>query len=196
MNAPDAPSADPGASGPTGEVHEAQPRTSADVPLPNPVGPTGAQGQSGVESSSGDYAPTPPRGSTPVASPRGPSPTQAPIGGEGAVPEQAPGRRVVPEGDLSAEVEEIVHVPPRSGPEEVGQTFRVGWFEGGETFEVDEAAEEEEMKRLLDPLLDVQGLVKVSPRPLVSISPFLGGCLDVTFPLELERPPQGEVASP
>ena len=76
------------------------------------------------------------------------------------------------------EVEEITRAPPRSGPEEVGQAVRVGWFEDGETFKVDEAAEEEEMRRLLDLLLDVQGLVKVSPRPLVLIFHSPGGSPD------------------
>ena len=61
------------------------------------------------------------------------------------------------------EVEEITWVLPRSGPEEVKEPVQVGWFEDGEPFEVDDVKEEEEMKRLLDPLLDVQGLAKVSP---------------------------------
>ena len=67
----------------------------------------------------------------------------------------------------TVEVEEITQVPPRSGPEEVEEPVQVGWFEDGEPFEVDDVKEEEEMKRLLDPLLDIQGLVKVSPWFLV-----------------------------
>ena len=119
-----------------------------------------------MESSSGDYAPTPSRESSPVVSPRGPTPTRAPTGGEGAAPERTVERGVIPGGSLGAEeVEEITRVPPRSGPEEVRLGVHVGWFEDGEPFEVNEAAEEEEMKRLLDPLLDVGVLVKVSPRP-------------------------------
>ena len=70
---------------------------------------------------------------------------------------------MVPGGTLvTEEVEEIARVPPRSGPEEVRPSVHVGWFEDGEPVEVNEAAEEEELKQLLDPLLDVGGLVKVS----------------------------------
>ena len=71
---------------------------------------------------------------------------------------------MVPGGDSGAEeVEEITRAPLLSEPGGIGQAVHVGWFEDRETFEVDEAVEEEEMKRLLDPLLDVQSLVKVSP---------------------------------
>ena len=157
----------------SGGVPQAQPGSDAGVPAPQTGGPAGARGQSGVESSSGDYAPTPDRESSPIVSPRGPSPTRAPTGGEGGAPERAAGgggapersaeRGMVPGGTLvTEEVEEIARVPPRSGPEEVRQGVHVGWFGDGEPFEVNEAAEEEELKQLLDPLLDVGGLVKVS----------------------------------
>ena len=79
------------------------------------------------------------------------------------IPDHSVGGAVALGGDASAvEVEEITRVPPRLGPEEVVEPVQVGWFEDGEPFEVDDVKEEEEMKRLLDPLLDVQGLVKVS----------------------------------
>ena len=147
----------------SGGVPQAQAGSDAGVPAPQTGGPAGTRGQSGVESSSGDYAPTPDRESSPIASPRGPSPTRAPTGGEGGAPERGAERGMVPGGTLvTEEVEEITRVPPRSGPEEVRQGVHVGWFEDGEPFEVNEAAEEEELKQLLDPLLDVGGLVKVS----------------------------------
>ena len=87
--------------------------------------------------------------------------------GTGEAPEQIPehsvGRAVTLGGDLATvEMEEITQVLPRSGPEEVEEPVQVGWFEDGEPFEVDDV-KVEEMKRLLDPLLDVQGLVKVNP---------------------------------
>ena len=187
MDAPDAPAASAG----VGVTPEATPQSRAETPppltggvpgvrpgsgagasQPQTSGLAGAGGPSGVESSSGDYAPMPDRESSPVVSPRVPSPARVPTGGEGGAPERAAGgafgrtaeRGVVPGGSLATEeVEEIARVPPRSGPGEVRSGVHVGWFEDGERFEVNEAVEEEELKQLLDPLLHVSGLVKVGP---------------------------------
>ena len=163
MDAPDAPAASAGVG-----VPEVRPGSGAGASQPQTSGLAGAGGPSGVESSSGDYAPTPDRESSPVVSPHVPSPARVPTSEEGGAPERAvegaAERGVVLGGSLATgEVEEIARVPPRSGPGEVRSGVHVGWFEDGERFEVNEAVEEEELKQLLDPLLHVSGLVKVGP---------------------------------